>query len=92
MERVTGPWDGMFVAAYTAELDGLFYGYAKLCTDRPADVWSAKTILKVATLNGRAGEADALQAVEGKALKVISQLQEPIATDFWSNLIARLTR
>jgi hypothetical protein len=48
--------------------------------------------LKVATLNGGAGVADALQAVEGKALKVISQLQEPIATDFWSNLKARFDK
>ena len=92
MERITGPWDGVFVAAYTAELDGLFYGYAKLSTERPADVWSAQTILKIATLNGRAGEADALQAVEGKALRVISRLQEPINPGFWSSVVARLTR
>jgi hypothetical protein len=40
MERLTGPLEGIYIAAYTAELEDRFYGYGKLCAIRPDDVWT----------------------------------------------------
>lgn len=68
MERVTGPFDGVYIAAYTTELDGLFFGYAKLCKARPANPWVAQTILKTTTPNGWTREVDALEAAENRAM------------------------
>ncbi len=85
MERISGPFDGFYVAAYTTELEGLFYGYAKLCTKCPDDVWSADTRLKIGTWEGEANEEAALQAAEETALRVISELQSP-GTGFLSGL------
>lgn len=31
LERISGPWQGLYVVSYTTEFDGLYYGYAKLC-------------------------------------------------------------
>jgi hypothetical protein len=88
MERVTGPYKGVYIAAYTTGLDGLFYGYAKLCTECPDDVWSAKTTMKIGTWKGRIDEAAALHAIEAKALRIISELQVPIE-GLWSRLFSR---
>lgn len=86
-ERVTGPWNGMFIAAYSAELGGRFYGYAKLCDVPPPDVWSAKALVKV-TAAPRSGGAQAMRAAENKALRIITALRAPTARSYWSTLFS----
>lgn len=88
MERVTGPWSGIFVAAYTTELNGVFYGYARLCTIRPEDVWSVQSRLKM-TARGHLDELKALEAVEARARRVIDAAQW---TDSISSLAALMAR
>lgn len=91
MERISGPWAGIFIAAYTTELAGVFYGYAKLCELRPADVWSAVPVVKVAS-RGFADEQLALDSVERRARRVISEALRPEPGEsFLSSLISRLT-
>lgn len=85
LERVTGPWEGIYVAAYTTELDGHFYGYAKLCTSRPSDMWSVHVMLKITARRGYFFETDALEAVENLALRVIAKMRPP---SFWSALFS----
>ena len=39
-EKVIGPVHGYYFACYTVQdRDGGYFGYAKLCARRPADVW-----------------------------------------------------
>ena len=73
MERLSGPWAGIYVAAYTTQLRGVFYGYAKLCEAQPSDVWSAKAVAKVAS-RGFADENLALEAAERRAQRVIAAM------------------
>jgi hypothetical protein len=92
MERVTGPCEGVYIAAYTAELDGLFYGYAKLCASQPVDVWAVQAIWKLTAARGYVDEIDALQAVEALALRSITELRAPLNEGFWQRLVARAPR
>ena len=92
MEQITGPWDGIYVAAYTAELDGMFYGYAKLSTVCPEDVWTTQAMLKVTTKRGYVDEASALGAVQDLASRWISEVLAPHNQGFWFRLIARTRR
>ena len=78
MERITGPWGRLYVAAYTTELDGLFFGYAKLFAVQPSDVWDSGAIMKISTRSGHVGEAIALGAVEARALKVALEVRAQI--------------
>lgn len=84
-ERITGPWNGIFIAAYTAQLDGQYYGYAKLCNVPPLDVWSAKALAKVAAAP-RSGGAQAMRAAENRALQIINALRAPSSRSYWSTL------
>lgn len=49
IERITGPFNGFYVAAYAVECAGGFVGYAKICMGEPRDVWDCCAIDKVAT-------------------------------------------
>lgn len=88
-ERITGPLHGVCIAAYTTELEGLFYGYAKLCLAETEDVWKANPLLKITTRAGHVGEADALLAVENKALQFVCELGEPANLGLWPMLLTR---
>jgi hypothetical protein len=74
MERITGPHDGHYVAAYTVSADGVFYGYAKICRVAPRDIWLATALDKVAA-GPCATEDAALQAVELRSRQVIGHRQ-----------------
>lgn len=43
MDRVTGPFDGYFVASSASEIGGggRYLGFAKVCCNRPASFWLA---------------------------------------------------
>ena len=90
MEKITGPWEGIYIAAYTAELGGRFYGYAKLSTVRPEDVWTAEVTLKVTARSSYADEEAALRAVHDLALQWVSEVQTPQNKGILSRLIARV--
>ena len=93
MEQITGPWEGgIYIAAYTAELEGRFYGYAKLSAVCPEDVWTAEATLKVTTRSSYADEEAALRAVHDLALRWVSEFQTPQNKGIWSRLIARVRR
>ncbi len=92
MEKLTGPWEGMYIAAYTAELDGKFYGYAKVSAVCPDDVWTIDAVLKVTTKHSYVEEARALGAVHDLAFRWISEVREPHSERFWSYLISDARR
>jgi hypothetical protein len=41
MDRVTGPFDGHYVASSASEIGGRYLGFAKVCCQRPASFWLA---------------------------------------------------
>lgn len=92
MEKISGTWEGVYIVAYTAELDGRFYGYAKLFTVCPEDVWTAEAALKVTPRGSYAEEDAALRAVHDLALRWASEVQTPQNIGIWSRLIARARR
>ena len=48
-EQVIGPVHGYWFACYTVQDDEGYYGYAKLCAERPQDVWDTPgAMVKVA--------------------------------------------
>ncbi len=47
LERISGPWQGLYVVSYTTEFEGLYYGYAKLCRGKPPDAWHIDAIVKL---------------------------------------------
>lgn len=89
LERITGPWHGVYVAAYTTELEGLFYGYAKLCRAKPPDVWAVQTVLKLSHRDSCTSETDALETIEARAVCAISELHSPAGRSLWGSLVAR---
>ena len=78
MEQISGPWDGIYIAAYTAELDGRFYGYVKLSVSKPSDVWTAQVMMKLTARASYREESEALEAVEKRALRVIANLRAAV--------------
>jgi hypothetical protein len=74
MERITGPHDDHYVAAYTVAADEGFYGYAKICRSAPRDVWMTSALDKVAA-GPCATEHDALKAVELRGRQLIGHRQ-----------------
>jgi hypothetical protein len=65
MHRVTGPYRGYFVAAYTVGARGGFVGYGTACTEKPAIAWRAKGVAQVAS-GAYDNELQALVAAEHK--------------------------
>lgn len=59
MHRITGPYRGYFVAAYTVQGKGGHVGYGKACTSRPTAAWRAK------------GQADVISSVYDNELQAL---------------------
>jgi hypothetical protein len=75
IERISGPWRGYWVAAYTVEFGGLCIGYAKICLERPKSIWdNASEIVKV-SYEGIHHE-EAMEGVEAVARSTIARLQQ----------------
>ncbi len=49
IEEVVGPVAGWYLACYTVEQEEGFFGYAKLCVEKPAGVWEGRAVRKLAT-------------------------------------------
>ena len=50
MERITGPFNGFYIASYAGESGGptpSFFAYAKICRGRPDNYWDAHCCAKV---------------------------------------------
>jgi len=74
MERISGPYKGYFIAAYTVGTEPNFVGYAKICASEPEDVWNAATVEKLLSATGFRTEQEALGAAERKARHTIADI------------------
>ncbi len=73
MHRVTGPYRGYFVAAYTVSTKGGFVGYGKACVTRPVKAWRADGALDVIS-SAYPNDLQALVAAEHKVRMEIDQI------------------
>lgn len=74
MERISGPYKGYFIAAYTVEAGAYYVGYAKVCLDEPESVWNANSVEKLTSASGCKTELEAVVAAEQKARRAIADL------------------
>ncbi len=74
MERITGPYKGFFLAAYTVKNESGFVGYAKVCMLEPDSVWNADPVEKLTSAAGFRTELEAIVAAERKARKEIAEM------------------
>lgn len=74
MERVSGPYKGYFIAAYTVMAGDQFVGYAKVCAEEPESVWNVPSVEKLATVTGCKSELEAMMAAEQKAREAIADI------------------
>ena len=74
MERITGPYKGYYIAAFTLRREGLHGGYAAICVDKPAMARQAKGLEQVASEGSYGEEERALQAAEFQARFIIDGL------------------
>jgi hypothetical protein len=74
MHRITGPYRGYFVAAYTVKAKaGGYAGYGKACVERPTAAWRAQARADVVS-SLYPDELQALVAAEHKVRLEIDQL------------------
>ena len=79
-EAVIGPVLGFWFACYTVRDGEGYWGYAKLCADRPADVWhTPDAVMKVGS-GPHALPERALLGVVGQARR---QLERRVAAMPW---------
>ena len=74
MERISGPYKGFYIAAYTVGYRGLVTGYAKVCVDPPNDVWHVADVQKLVTIAGFRDELEAIAAAERAARDAIAEI------------------
>ena len=74
MERISGPYKGYFIAAYTVESGKNFVGYAKVCATEPESVWNVAVVEKLTSATGYRSEQEALTAAERKARHAIAEI------------------
>ena len=74
MERISGPYKGYYIAAYTVPAGHNFVGYAKICVAEPEDVWNAQSVEKLTSATGYRSEHEALAAAERKARQAIADI------------------
>ena len=81
MERISGPYKGYYIAAYTVSSGQNFVGYAKVCGTEPDDVWNVQSVEKLTSAAGYRDEQEALAAAEKKARQAIADIVgDPITT------------
>jgi hypothetical protein len=73
MHRISGPYRGYFVAAYTVEARGGFVGYGMACITRPQSAWRAQGAADVIS-SIYPNELQALVAAEHKVRLEIDEL------------------
>lgn len=75
LERVSGPYQGFFLASYSVRCDLAYVGYTKICRTQPVDIWDCTAATKVASLPCDT-EIDAVDAADEIAKQVISTMRE----------------
>ena len=83
MERISGPYKGFFIAAYSVESSNGYVGYAKVCMEQPQSVWSVNGVEKLTSAVGCRSELEAVVAAEQKARLAIAHLAaswDPVTT------------
>jgi hypothetical protein len=74
MERISGPYKGYFIAAYTVQAGPTsFVGYAKVCVHEPESVWTTNSEEKLTSASGQS-ELEAVLAAEKKARQAIAEI------------------
>lgn len=76
IEEVLGPVCGYHLACYTVEAADGYYGYAKLCVDRPRSVWQAVATRKVASGPYASAEAALTGVVDLATLRLSRKREE----------------
>jgi hypothetical protein len=77
MERITGPFNGFFIATYACETGGptpSYLGYSKICRGRPDNYWDAHCCAKVSGAQTHATPQEALVEAERRACEQTGNL------------------
>lgn len=74
MERITGPYKGYFIAAYSVTTGDSHAGYAKISMEQPRSVWSVTEVEKLIRVSGGRTELEAVIEAERKARLAIAHL------------------
>lgn len=74
MERITGPFKGYFIAAYTVESGDEYVGFGKVCIERPTTVRGVDALRRVRSINLYPTETQALESAEFRAREVVESL------------------
>lgn len=75
MERISGPINGYFIAAYTVESGHEFFGFAKICLARPESPHGVNAQHKVRSYHVCATEIQALESAEFRARETIAGME-----------------
>lgn len=74
MHRVSGPYRGYFIGAYTRHTKAGFVGYGKVFISRPEKAWRAEGVTGELVSSAYPNELQALVAAEHKVRMEIDQL------------------
>lgn len=74
LERISGPYHGVYLAAHAARFERGFYGYAKLCPLKPKDVWNCTALAKISSATSTDSPESALLLAEQRAREVLQIL------------------
>jgi hypothetical protein len=77
MERITGPFNGFYIATYASEASGSsasFFAYAKICRGKPDNYWDAHCCAKVSGQQLHPSAQAAIAEAECRALEQTEQL------------------
>ena len=76
MERITGPYRGYFIAAFSVPQEARYAGRAYICTDKPRTLKDAQRVEQVASVGVYADQERAVQAAEFQARFIIDGLEQ----------------
>jgi hypothetical protein len=76
VEEVLGPICGFYLACYSVEAQEGFYGYAKVCGDKPPSVWTAAAQAKVVAGPMGSPEAAVTAVVDVATIKLARRREE----------------
>ena len=75
MERISGPFEGYCIAAYTVESGNGFVGFAKICLARPESPHGVNAQHKVRSYHIYSSEHQALESAEFRARETIAGME-----------------
>ena len=69
MERISGPYNGFYIATYAGESSttASFFAYAKICRGKPANYWDAHCCAKVPAITPHPTAQAAIAEAEQRA-------------------------